>query len=368
MRLISTKILRAGMTLGNTIYNVNERPLLHAHVTLTEQMIKRLRLLNVQYVYIDDERSKGIEIEETVPSNVRQETIKEMQMAFELIKSPKKSNISAMLEKKTMAIQSTLKNIMAEMSSNKDLLMILSDAYLYDSYIFHHSFNVTLYTLAIGKQLKLPNIQLEHLGMGAMLHDIGKIMVDEDILMKSSPLTEEEFIDIQKHASNGFEILRNIHNVSLLSAHCAFQHHERIDGSGYPRGLKGPDIHPYAKIIAVADVFDACTSNRVYREKMLPSDALDILQSGSGTLFDPTVIKAFTQSIAIYPNGLSVGLNDGRKGIVARQNAGMSSRPVIRIVEESGRMLAATYELDLSLFPEPVISATDIEFSTETVH
>ncbi|MFB1082400.1 HD-GYP domain-containing protein [Jeotgalibacillus sp. JSM ZJ347] len=365
MRLISTKVLRAGMVLGHTIYNVNDKPLLQAGVTLSEPMISRLRFLKVQYVYISDEKSKGIEVKESVPVHVRQESIREMKDAFSSIRTSKQKNMAAMLESKTEKIQHVLKGIMSEMDANQDLLMILSDAYIYDSYIFHHSYNVTLYTLAIGKELRLPVKQLEQLGLGAMLHDIGKTMVDESVLMKEGPLTEEEFEEIKMHTVHGFEVLKNLHNVSLLTAHCAFQHHERLNGSGYPRGIFVEDIHLYAKILAVADVFDACTSNRVYRDKMLPADALEIILAGSGTLFDPTVIKAFQMGVAIYPNGLTVQLSDGRKGIVARQNKGVSTRPVIRVVEESGKIVRATYEVDLSAHLDVTIAETDISFITE---
>lgn len=360
MRLISTKTLRSGMVLGNTIYNVTERPLLQKNVVLTQRMIHRLRELNVQYVYIDDERSKGIELKESVPVEIRQTAIKEIRETFDDLKELNFKSLPVVLDKKGPKIQTILKDVMREMQESADLLTILSDAYLYDSYIFHHSFNVTLYTLAIGKQLRLPQHQLEQLGMGALLHDIGKIMVPEKVLLKPGVLTEDEFLQIKHHASHGFEILRNLHSVSVLVAHCAFQHHERLDGSGYPRGIVSNDIHPFAKIIAVADVFDAVTSNRVYRNKMLPSDGLEILFAGSGTLYDPTVIKAFTQAITIYPNGLSVELNDGRKGIIAAQNSGFSTRPVIRILQDGEERISDPYEVNLVDVLDVVITKTDV--------
>ena len=118
------------------------------------------------------------------------------------------------------------------------------------------------------------------IGLGSMLHDIGKIAVSKEILLKPGKLTEEEFQVIKTHTTEGFEMLRNSYSVPLLVAHCAFQHHERLDGSGYPRGIKSKDIHDYAKVIAVADVFDAVTSNRVYRSAMLPHEGLEMLYAG----------------------------------------------------------------------------------------
>ena len=147
------------------------------------------------------------------------------------------------------------------LNDNSELLSILSDVCVHDSYIFTHSVNVALYSIAVGMELKLPRNQLEDIGLGALMHDIGKVSVPQEILMKPGKLTDEEFSIIKIHAEEGFDLLRNSHTVPLLVAHCAFQHHERLDGSGYPRGISEKDIHRYAKIIAVADVFDAVTSS-----------------------------------------------------------------------------------------------------------
>ena len=125
---------------------------------------------------------------------------------------------------------------------------------------------------------------------------------------------------MKQHSRFGFDLLRNLHSMSLLVAHCAFQHHERIDGSGYPRGLVDVEIHPFAKIIGVADVFDAVTSNRVYREKMLPSEGIAIIEAGSGKMFDTSVVEALKRSIVHYPNGTIVLLNNERRGVVSKQN------------------------------------------------
>ena len=155
--------------------------------------------------------------------------------------------------------------------------------------------------------------------------------------------------------------------MSLIIAHCAYQHHERLDGSGYPRGIKGEDIHPFAKIIAVADVFDAMTSNRVYRKAMLPHQALEVLYAGSGTLFDANVIEAFRSSVAMYPNGMVVELNDGRKGIVTDQNKGVTDRPVIRIIEEYGQEIQTPYAMDLSTELDKVITGFDPDYEPQSL-
>ena len=230
---------------------------------------------------------------------------------------------------------------------SEEVLTVLTDAYLYDEYLYQHSFQVTLYSLAIAKEMGYSYEDLRLIGIGAMLHDVGKLLIPTEILLKPERLTNEEYEVMKQHTRYGFDLLRNLHSVSLLVAHCAFQHHERIDGSGYPRGLVDFEIHPFAKIIGVADVFDAVTSNRVYREKLLPSQGITIIQAGSGTIFSPRVVEALCKSIIHYANGTIILLSDGRRGIVSKQNIKHPDRPYIRIFEENDEILDATYEINL---------------------
>jgi HD-GYP domain-containing protein (c-di-GMP phosphodiesterase class II) len=221
---------------------------------------------------------------------------------------------------------------------------------------------VAIYSIAIAREMKYTSDEIRQIGIGAMLHDVGKMLIPLEILNKPGRLTNEEYDTMKLHAKYGFDLLRNLHTISLLSAHCAFQHHERLDGSGYPRGLIDFEIHPYAKIIAVADVFDAVTSNRVYRKKMLPSHGMEIIKQGIGTLYDEKVVKAFQKCIAIYPNGTVVLLSDGRRGIVSKQNHKSTDKPWVRIFEEDGEILPATYECCLEDEPAAYIHQVEVEY------
>ena len=169
---------------------------------------------------------------------------------------------------------------------------------------------------------------------------------------------------IKSHSVEGFELLRKAQTIPLLVAHCAFQHHERLDGSGYPRGISDKEIHDYAKIIAVADVFDAVTSNRVYRPAMLPHEGLELLYSGVEQKFQTKIVKAFKHAVAIYPVGITVILNDGRKGVVAQQNVGLSDRPIVRILEENGHTVDP-YEINLENELSIVVIGCDTTFKKD---
>lgn len=360
MRLVSTEFLKPETVLGKTIFNTQQQILLNEGVVLTERMITRLKELGIQYVYIKDARTDHIQPSNTLSEKVRKDSLIAIESAFTDIH--KKESIigsSIILEKNSKKFIELIRTIMDEIKDHSELLSILSDVHIYDEYIFIHSFNVTLYSLAIGMRLELSQKDLETLGIGAILHDVGKMHVPYDVLMKPGKLTQSEYNEIKKHAEYGFHILKRVGTIPLLVAHCAFQHHERVDGSGYPRGLLDKDIHLFGKIIAVADVFDAVTSNRVYRQAMLPHEGLEILYAGSGTLFDPVIVETFRKAVAIYPLGLNVSLNNKKEGVVSKQNDGMSDRPVITILKEDGKDIDESYELDLKQHLDIMIIGCD---------
>lgn len=347
MRLSITESLTPGERLGMNIYNERGNILLSEGLTLTQKMINRLVSLNIPFVYIQDSRTDDIIPKPPISMELRREAIHTIESTFLEIKKGGKVDSAFTIAQAAETFTHLVRNIMEELNNSNELLTLLADVYTYDDYIFTHSFNVTLYALALGVELNLQKKQLQILGLGAILHDVGKMLVPVEILRKPDKLTEEEFEEIQKHAEYGFHLIKNVYTVSLIVANCAYQHHERLDGSGYPRGVRGDEIHYYGKIIAVADVFDAVTSNRVYRKGMLPHEGLEILYAGAGTKFDNPIIEAFRRAVAIYPNGLVVELNDGRKGIVSAQNAGIGDRPIVRILEENNKQLANPYEVDL---------------------
>lgn len=361
MRYIATSSVESGAILARTIYNDKGQVLLSAGVQLQESLIQRLLNIGIPFIYIKDSRTDDIGYKEVIPRELKTKAISSIQDTFEQIRVVKTLPSSVVIEKSSQSLMSVIRELHTQIQNNDSLLSLLSDVYAYDDYIFTHSFNVTLYSLAIGKELGFSTKELEVLGLGAILHDVGKMKTPTDVLLKPGKLTAEEFEQIKKHAEDGFEMLRNVATVSLKVAHCAYQHHERLNGSGYPRGIKREEIHPYAKIIAVADVFDAVTSDRIYRGAMLPHNGLEILFAGAGTLFDEEIVKAFRRAIAIYPVGLTVELSDGRKGVVSKQNINVSDRPIIRILEEEGQSVPP-YEINLEAELSVVITGCDTTF------
>jgi putative nucleotidyltransferase with HDIG domain len=347
MRLVATSSVQPGAILAKAIVNDKGIVLVSDGVPLTEKLIARLTDLGVTYIYVKDPRTDDIKSGSSIDAAMKRKAVSVIEDTFTQLKKGNKLSDSIIIEKSSKSFQQIIRDLLKQINDNKDLIGILTEVCTYDDYIFSHSLNVTLYSLAIGIELKLKPKELDMLGIGAILHDVGKMKVPAEILLKNGKLTEEEFTEVQKHAEAGFNILRSVHTVPLLAAHCAYQHHERLNGSGYPRQLVEDEIHLFAKIIAVADVFDAVTSNRVYRGAMLPHEGLEILYAGSGKQFDTAVVEAFRRSVAVYPSGMMVYLNDGRSGVVVRQNKGVSDRPVVRILEDNG-LPVEPFDLDLA--------------------
>ncbi|MRH44712.1 HD domain-containing protein [Aquibacillus halophilus] len=362
MRLVATKSIAQGTELARTIYNDNGQVLVQRDVKLTPRMLKRLQQFGITYVYVKDAFTEDIIVNPPIPDEVRIEAIQMIKSSFKHFQQDQLIKNSFLFDKTGQKMTDIVRVIVDQVSNREEVLSILSDILISDDYIFAHSINVTIYSLALATELGLPKKEIEQIGLGSMLHDVGKVFIPEDILQKSGQLSKHEYEIIKTHTEEGFNLLRKSPNIPLLVAHCAFQHHERLNGSGYPRGLTDKEIHPYAKLMGVADVFDAVTSNRVYRDAMLPHEGLEILYAGSGVLFDKRLVETFRKTIAVYPKGLTVELSDGKTGIVLKQNKNLYERPVVRIIKEQDQDVAP-YELDLSTHLNVVITACDTGFA-----
>jgi len=239
-------------------------------------------------------------------------------------------------------------NKLVEVISSKPKELIhISDLKDHDEYTYHHSLSVAVLSMAIGNAMGMNNWQLKGLGLCAIMHDIGKIEVPREIILKPDKLTVHERAVIQQHAVLGYEYMRrnNIGNVALMEG--VMHHHEKYDGSGYPSKLKGQKIPKFSRIISVADVYDALTSNRPYRQPMQPpSQAVEMIMSEVGTSFDYDIVDAFVRKYEIYPVDSHVILSNNRQGIVIGYLNSM--RPVVRM-SDNGEVLDLALTDNLNL-------------------
>jgi len=344
LRRVKTKHLKPNMVVARSVYYGNTHVLAQAGMVLTVEAIKRLHEFGIASVYIREQYlPETVEPEDVIPEKLRLDTIEMVKASFTNVKHHLKLDINR--------VANTVNSIIDELLSSDEILVQLTDIRAFDDYLFAHSVNVCVLSIVTGITLNYHKARLIELGVGALLHDIGKTRISSEILNKPDDLSRQEFEEVKRHTTYGFEILRNYSDLSLLSAHIAFQHHERWDGRGYPRGLRGELIHEYARIVAVADVYDALLADRPYRPAYTVNQALAILERMAGVYLDPNLVSALVSNIAIYPVGTLVEISTGYIGIVMEVNKAAPTRPIIRIiVDNSGRHLNRTHLIDLSQF------------------
>lgn len=339
MRYYNIDHIEPGQILGKSIFSANGQVLLAEGVQLTVYMISTMRRLGVTAVYIKEEHFEDIEVEEVVSEQTKQLVMTQMSSAFEAIRSGKTFS--------TKHISVSIDALLDDVLSNQSVLYQLTDIRTEDNAIYFHSLNVCTMSILIGIGLGLNALQLKELAIGALFHDIGKVGREG-----------EDGKEKNHHTWRGFEVLKNIREFSLLSAHVAFQHHETIDGKGMPRALQGDQIHLYAKIVATANLYDHYVST-LSSERMLPHEAAEKLMSLVGTKLDHDVVTQFLKTISIYPTGTSVRLSNRKTGVVVGQHKGLPSRPIVRIVTKLGDdEQFEVEEIDLAKHPTVFIEST----------
>lgn len=380
MELLSLGRLKPGMILAQDVYIESEpaSAYLRRGVALSDTIIDRLYDVGVKKVYIDDGTySKAVVFTPIVPRALRGKI--ELEQSTPAEKAPAASSIHvptpppivqtakhATVFRPVPTVDSRLRSsaisslehtfsqilvnengILGSSQSHEDMeevvddlvftitrdtkaLVNISDLKSYDDYTYHHSLSVAVLSIAIGNHLGLSGKQLNQLGLAAILHDVGKTAVPVELIRKPSRLDEQEFKLVKTHseAGSGYLISTAVGDHNLWEA--VLCHHEKLDGTGYPNNLKENDIPLWSKIISVADVFDALTSQRPYRIPMQPADALEYIMGGIGTAFDYDIVQSFMRKLDVYPTGSCVQLSTGEIGLV--MNNEMALRPVVEIL------------------------------------
>ncbi len=230
-----------------------------------------------------------------------------------------------------------------------DTILRLSVLKNYDEYTFFHSVNVLVLSLTIGGNIGLDRPSLSALGMGALLHDIGKVKIPLDILQKRTALTPEEWEIVKRHPIEGADIALSTKGVHKISGVVALEHHYGYDRRGYPSLVLDAKPHLFSRIVEIGDVYDALTSKRSYRQATIPDNALRMIYSQSGKKFDPLLTKAFVKIMGLYPVGSVVKLNSGEFGVVIRANREDLIRPTVKVVLDANRGPIEPFVVDLAL-------------------
>jgi len=374
IKKINVQQLKPGMFIHDMNCGWMEHPFLTGSLKVkSDKDIEKIADNGIREVYIDT--AKGLDVvdaptETEVKAELEQQMIEMAQQAKpvasaslrdELEKSRKVHSEASKIVRNIMQevrigkqveleqVDPVVEQMTGSILRNKDAMLSLCRIKNKDDYTFLHSISVGALLISFARALDLERGVIHLLGIGGMLHDIGKTKVPSDVLNKPGKLTEEEFLIMKSHVVHSRNILSDTPDIAQASLDVASQHHERFDGSGYPLGLKGSEMSVYGQMASIVDVYDAITSDRCYHKGMEPTEALRKMFEWSKFHFNPELIHTFVRTIGIYPVGTLVMLESGKIGVVIEQHEKDLTRPLVRVVFDSRKKYYVTPEdIDLS--------------------
>ena len=330
MRYVPSYCLRPGQRIANDITLFDNRVFVRRGKVLSTNLINRIQAIGFQGAYIDDDISMDLDVVSIVSEELQYKAKKEIKSLYGYAEMRNETPISH----EFTTIGSVIEDIVEQLLKNRHAMVNIVDLRSFDDYTYSHCLNVAILSVVVGTALRLSRKALELLAMGALLHDIGKVFIDKNIINKPGKLTDEEFDAVKKHCRSGLDYISPCKSIPKASLKAVLSHHERYNGKGYPDQLSGEDIPLFGRIVCVADVYDALTSDRPYRKAMLPSDALEYIISEYNEMFDPTVVDAFVKKVAPYPVGTCVKLSNDMDAIVIENFESCGLRPKVRIISE----------------------------------
>jgi putative nucleotidyltransferase with HDIG domain len=349
MQKISVQNLKQGMKTYSRLRTADGRILLGSSIRLTDTYIKRIQSMGIHNLAISNpilERA-GLIYEETLPEDKKTEAIKTLKRAFDDAGEGKVLDIDS--------ISMTARMILESVRLNQ--IIRLDNDLVAEDYVYGHCLNVAALTAVIGHDMDYNIVRMRGLIMGALLHDIGKVLDDS--------AKEEE------HPSRGFAYVRKIRKYSTLSAHVVYAHHEKYDGTGFPRGIAGDKIHEYARITAVADVYDRLVSSpEPGKECLLPHQAYEAVMALSSSYLDKRIADLFLMKAPLYPVGSFVVLDRQYIGIVTDVRPKMQARPTVLLIGDmKGKFFEEWFEMkmtdNLTTFISHIMSEEEVIALTE---
>ncbi len=330
-----------GMVIAADVITNTGINLMSKNTVLNKKNITKLKLYSIEYIEIYKEQKSDIDFQHLFMSNDTKpktqykdiKVINEFRSNHQNKQDVLKNKMMDISEGKKIEIPelySISNELIEKMNDKSQLFSFLNNLQYFDDYTYSHSVNVSLVSYTLGQWLGYSGEELQCISVAGLLHDIGKTKVSIDLLNKKEKLTTEEFNEIKKHCVYGFRIIEK-QNIPYNVKMAVLMHHEKIDGSGYPMGLKGDEINDYAKIIAIADIYDAMTSERPYRKKYCPFSVIEFFEKNYITKLDTKFLMTFLNNIAHCYLDSWVELSTGEEAKIKFINTKKPSKPIVQI-------------------------------------
>lgn len=331
-----------GMVVSDDVYTKDLHLVISKNTTLTDKIITRLEFYSITdfYVYSDDilESVDNVYFENTFYSEIkRSDSFKHFHKAYQITVNQLKDSIDKLVESNHEInpdnLLADVSKILFQCNTNIELFNMLHCLREYDDTTYIHSLNVALICNILGKWLHYSSEDLEVITLCGLLHDVGKVLIPNSIISKPDKLTDEEFSLIKTHTVRGYNVLKK-KNLDNRIKNTTLMHHERCDGTGYPNGLVSHEIEPFAKLIAIADVYDAMTCARVYRGPLCPFEVISLFETEGYLKYDTKYLLTFLEGIVQTYINNNVRLSNKMEGEIVLINKFDLSRPVIMVGDE----------------------------------
>ena len=341
MRIVAVEELTADMELVREVLDPDTgRILLMKGARGLVHHADRLRGIGIHYLYVKDDIAGDVEIPAAIAEETRICAEQALDRIYEKCELDQRPDYQQ--------IKQTVRILIGKILDNPDMLVNVYEMQCCGGDFLSHSVNVAFLSLLMGSRLEYDDEKMQKLGMGALLHDLGVAGMPSSLLKNREEFTVEEKLLYEQHAVIGYYRVKDSWEISPLSRGVLLCHHERSDGSGYPRRLLKGDIHEFSRIVGLVDCLEELAGGHPFSRRLSIQEALEILNSKAGDWFDRELVKLFVDCIPACPTGTTVLLNDGRKAVVVAQNKGFPLRPVVRIFEDAaGKRVAPGQEVDL---------------------
>jgi len=356
MRIVPINSVLDGAILANNIFSENGDILLKKGVVLTRHLIDRIVDNGVYTVYVNDGYS-DTEIHDIIEPEVRQKATQAIKKSFKQIShfnvqmNGQVDSFKKKLEMKSMdkylgRLKSISEYIVDDIANSRQLMINLVDIKNVNNYLYEHSLSVAILATVIGIELKLNKHQLYNLFLGSVLHDVGKLFISKDILNQTDPYSIDQQNEFDSHTRKGYDYLKENYNFEIPARLISLQHHECVDGTGFPLGMEGDSIHIFSRIVAVCNTYDNMISDTPQQAAIPVNEALEFIMGNAGACFDFKIVDIFTRKINPYPVGTLVELSNGQFGVVIQDHANYPLRPIVqRIQLESKKVLDEYFDL-----------------------
>ena len=336
MKNISVSDLEVGMELALDVVSDVGITFLAKGTVVNRGHIESLKRMDIDWVYIKIDLRERIQKDQKDFYLVALGEFKKIYMS---------SRIGTRID--NVDYKGIMNGLFSQYVDSNDVLGKIHSIEIEDLYIYRHAINVSIIAMSIAKWLRFSRNEVIDIGVAGYLHDIGKCNVPGSILNKPNKLTDEEYEIMKTHADHSYQLVKDMEQLSFKAKEGVLYHHERLDGSGYPNGARGAEIPLSARILAVADMFDAILSDRVYSAKVSPYKAIEILKDDSFGKLDPKIVNVLVKNIADFYVGNIVKLSTGEIGEVILLNKSNVTRPLIKVRDGRYLDLSTNYKIEV---------------------